>query len=191
MLIPMGFISRLNFTQNFLSSRNSSYAPMGTPQTSSQNTVLCNPKSSLHSQKRAISAKPHFSTAGIQRALTPLLYFCISKCPNIYRFLLYTAHNIHLIYIYIYIYSHADTQMPSSTAPAPPKPARRSLLSMFKNSPLPTCKVGCFFGEKEGESKMTIFMMFFLSLFFPYFSFKKKNIIGVVHSPKRPPHGSV
>jgi len=43
-LIPMGFISRLNFTQNFLSSRNSSYTPMGSPQTSSQNTALCKPQ---------------------------------------------------------------------------------------------------------------------------------------------------
>lgn len=87
-----------------------------------------NPKSSIHSQKRAISAKPCFSTASIQWALTPLLYFCISKCPNIYRFLLYTAHNIHLIYIYIFIDIHTQTHKCLQHSPGASK-ARKEVIA--------------------------------------------------------------
>lgn len=62
---------------------------------------------------------------------------------------------------------------------------------MFKNSPLPTCKVGIFFGG-WGVKNNNFYGVFPFVIFFSLFLLKKKkNIIGVVHSPMRPPHGSV
>lgn len=141
MLIPIGFISTLPkfpFLQkpHVLSSQKQGiFVP----------NILNSQSKNGYFSKTPVSAQP----APAERSHH---YFCISKCPNIYRFLLYTGNNIHHIYIYIFIYiyrySHADTQTPSAKEPAPPKPAGRLPFLPLK-TPFSPCTKLFFLGGKS------------------------------------------